>query len=149
MATTANRSTIDSLSDHAESAARVGIRTLCTARAYSRPSAVSLDVALDAAGPDRRRRTIAELARHSHGAKLTNIAERVAAAEYGVRVSDLSSQERKRVYVSLYQTHVPKLVDLGLVEYDDDSGYLATTPALRDVAQWLEDGSLRFDGGDA
>ncbi|MFB6151453.1 MAG: hypothetical protein ABEJ40_06575 [Haloarculaceae archaeon] len=69
-----------------------------------------------------RRRYVLYLLRTESGMELTDLAERVAAWENDVDVKDLEKQQRKRVYVSLYQTHIPKLADAGLVDYDKDSG---------------------------
>lgn len=51
---------------------------------------------------------------------LTKLSARVAAWENGVSMDDVSSRQRKQVYSSLYQTHVPRLSEHGLVEYDAD-----------------------------
>jgi hypothetical protein len=56
---------------------------------------------------------------------MTDLAEEVAAWENETTIEDLSAQDRKRVYVSLYQTHIPKLEEAGLVTYDSDSGEVA------------------------
>ena len=53
------------------------------------------------------------------------LAERVAAEENGVPREELSSAQRKRVYVSLYQTHVPKMEDAGLVDYDQETSMVS------------------------
>lgn len=50
------------------------------------------------------------------------LAEIVAAKENNVPVNSLSSDQRKRVYVPLYQTHLPKLDNVGLVNYDSNRG---------------------------
>lgn len=102
---------------------------------------------MEAASAHRRRLVIDHLADAGGGVELTDLAELVAAAENGVRVADLTSKERKRVYVSLYQTHVPTLESLGFVEYADESGIVHPTQALHDVASWLDDATLRFNGG--
>jgi hypothetical protein len=70
--------------------------------------------------------------------KLTTLASQVAAWEYDTDVDDLTEQERKRVYVSLYQTHIPHLHDAGVVEYDKDSGEVALKPDAKAVDNYLE-----------
>lgn len=54
-------------------------------------------------------------------AELGTLVEHVAAAEYEKEASAVSRSERRRVYVSLYQTHLPKLEEQGLVEWDRDA----------------------------
>jgi len=43
------------------------------------------------------------------------------------------------VYVSLYQTHIPKLTDVGLVEYDQDSGTVHLTDRTSVIDDYLTD----------
>lgn len=51
---------------------------------------------------------------------LSDIAEQVAAWEYDKPISEITSAERKRVYTSLQQHHLSKLVAAGLIEVDGD-----------------------------
>jgi hypothetical protein len=37
------------------------------------------------------------------------------------------------MYISLYQTHLPKLTDFGLVEYDDEERIISLTARARDA----------------
>jgi len=57
---------------------------------------------------------------------MTDLAETVACEEYDCTIVDLTDQQRKRVYVSLYQTHVPKLDQLEIVDVADDQEVRAT-----------------------
>lgn len=47
---------------------------------------------------------------------LREVSERIAAAETGTL--DVPRAVRETVYVSLYQTHVPRLCELGVMEFD-------------------------------
>lgn len=87
----------------------------------------------------RRRYLLYVLRQHDEPVELTELAEHVAAWENGVEPDELTTQERKRVYVSLYQTHVPKLDDAGIVDYDPDSGLVALTQRARRIDGYLED----------
>lgn len=49
----------------------------------------------------------------------SDLAETVAAWELDKEVAELSSDERKRVYTSLQQTHLPTLADAGMITYED------------------------------
>ena len=95
----------------------------------------------------RRRYVLYFLNQHGEGIELTDLAEHVAAWENDTTVEELSSKERKRVYVSLYQTHVPKLADHGLIDYDPDSGMVRPTETSRKVDQYLDtdDEELRWE----
>lgn len=51
---------------------------------------------------------------------LSDVAEQVAAWEYGKPVAEITSDERKRVYTSLQQHHLSTLEDADLIELDGD-----------------------------
>jgi hypothetical protein len=86
----------------------------------------------------RRRYVLYLLREADEPMKLTELASQVAAWEYDTDVDDLTEQERKRVYVSLYQTHIPHLDDAGVVAYDKDTGMVALEPDAKAVDTYLE-----------
>ena len=70
-----------------------------------------------------RRRAVLDHLRSGDGTStLKELAEQIAADENNIDVDQLSSQQRKRVYISLYQNHLEKMADAGLIEYDPDRG---------------------------
>ncbi len=87
----------------------------------------------------RRRYLLYHLRQRGEPVELTELAEHVAAWENDVEPGELTTQERKRVYVSLYQTHVPKLDDAGIVDYDADSGMVTLTRQARRIDGYLEE----------
>ena len=81
---------------------------------------------------NRRRRAVLKYLDDVGGhATLGTIAEHVAAKENDIDTNQLSSQQRKRVYIGLYQVHLPKMDGLGLIEYDQDRGSVA----LKDISE--------------
>jgi DNA-binding transcriptional ArsR family regulator len=86
----------------------------------------------------RRRYAIHALDDVESETDLGSLAERVAAWEYDVAVGELSHDERKRVYTSLQQTHLPHMDDAGLVEFDKDRGTVRPTETLTDLDIYLE-----------
>lgn len=64
---------------------------------------------------------------------LSDLAERVAAREQDKSVAELTSAERKRVYTSLQQTHLDRLADAGMIDYDGDEVELTDEAATLDV----------------
>lgn len=50
---------------------------------------------------------------------------------------DVGAQARKRVYISLYQWHLPRLDDAGLVDHDGDRNVIRPTDDTRPVGDWL------------
>ncbi|WP_138004366.1 DUF7344 domain-containing protein [Halalkalirubrum salinum] len=82
---------------------------------------------------DRRRMVIEYLKNQEDGcATLDVVAEHIAAIENGVDVSQISSSQRKRVYIGLYQCHLPKMDEYGVVDYEKSRG----TIELKDISQF-------------
>jgi hypothetical protein len=53
---------------------------------------------------------------------------------------ELDDQQQKRVYVSLYQTHVPKLADLGVITYDSETRMVELTERATEVEEYVDTG---------
>ena len=110
--------------------------------------ALSRDVLFDMLSSPRRRYVLHYLHRSSGRAELGELADHVAAWENETTIEGLGSQERKRVYISLYQTHVPKLDEVGIVDYDQSSGVVQLTDRADDLAPYLsEDSGTGFPWG--
>jgi predicted transcriptional regulator len=77
---------------------------------------LSMDDLADALSVERRRLAIARLNDHEEWST-SDLAETIATSRYGTHYS---TQERKREYVALYQTHLPALDDLGIVDFEGD-----------------------------
>lgn len=91
------------------------------------------DVLFEILSSARRRRLLYHLHRRGGEADLRELARDVAADETGTPVGE---DVEKRLYISLYQTHVPKLEEAGLVVYDADERRVSLTEridALREV----------------
>ena len=70
---------------------------------------------------NHRRRYVLHFCKRTDGpVTLSELAEQVAAWEQDKEIAELSSAERKRVYTSLQQTHLNRLDDAGIVDFDDD-----------------------------
>lgn len=86
---------------------------------------------------DRRRRVIERLRSTDDGSEsVRELSERIAAAESGE--SPPPRNIRQSVYVSLHQTHLPKLDDLGIVSYDSDSKQVRLAECADEVAVYME-----------
>ena len=85
----------------------------------------------------RRRMVLFYLRKHGDTATVNDLAEQVAAWENDTDIEELTSQERKRVYVSLYQTHLPKLADTDLIDYDVDDGIVTLTDRATEIDDFL------------
>ncbi|SNR55148.1 DUF7344 domain-containing protein [Halorubrum vacuolatum] len=86
----------------------------------------------------RRRFVLLSLRESGQAIPLTDIADSMAGASRDVGVSGPDRAERKRAYVSLYQTHIPSLVDAGVVTYDADSGFVALTDRANMLFPFLD-----------
>ena len=81
---------------------------------------------------ERRRRVIEFLTEQEDEATtLSAVAEHIAAQENDTDVSQITSSQRKRVYIGLYQCHLPKMDDYGVVDYQQSRG----TIELQNVSQ--------------
>lgn len=98
---------------------------------------LSRDRVFDILSSPRRRYVLHYLRTEESPIELTALAEEVAAWENDTTVEKLSSQDRKRVYVSLYQTHIPKLSEAGLIEYDSDSGDVALSNQASEIDPYM------------
>lgn len=92
----------------------------------------------------RRRFILQYLSRVEGPVTLQDLATEVAAWENETDSEDLTDKERKRLYVSLYQTHIPKLDDVGVIEYDQDTGEIQLTDQVSDLSMYL-DGDVESD----
>jgi len=86
----------------------------------------------------RRRFVIQYLRRHGGPVELGELATYVASWEYDCAREDISKAQRKRVYTTLQQTHLPKMDRTGIVAYDADDGVIETTPQTDDLTVYLE-----------
>lgn len=88
----------------------------------------------------RRRRVLRYLTTETDGrATLSDLAEHVAGLENDVPPDRITSTQRKRVYVGLYQAHLPKLDDYGVVDFDKHRGTvdLRDTTDLDPCLEWV------------
>ncbi len=69
---------------------------------------------------------------------LGSLAEQIAAWENEQPVDAVSSAERKRVYTALQQSHLPKLAEAGLIEYDDRAGVIRPQSELEAYDVYME-----------
>lgn len=69
---------------------------------------------------------------------LGDLADQVAAWEYDVPREEVSSTQRKRVYTTLQQSHLPKMDRAGILEFDADRGLVRSTDVLDDITIYME-----------
>jgi DNA-binding transcriptional ArsR family regulator len=95
---------------------------------------------------NRRRRDIVRYLTDNEGtATLSELAEHIAAWENDIDVQALDSGQRKRVYVALYQTHLPKLAENGIVDYERNRGNVELTENADHLRTYLDDDEAETD----
>ncbi|GAA0241259.1 hypothetical protein ACFFQF_29705 [Haladaptatus pallidirubidus] len=85
----------------------------------------------------RRRYILRYLQDHEGSIQMRDVAEQVAAWENNTSVQALSSKERQRVYIPLYQTHLPKLDEEGIIEYNQSRGTVKRTEVANQFDEYL------------
>jgi hypothetical protein len=98
-----------------------------------------------------RRRAVLRYLRGREGpVRMRDVAEQVAAWEHDTTVAGLSSDERQRVYIALYQSHLDALAEAGVIAYDKSRGTVEPLPPLDRVAAYADrpasDGSVAESG---
>ena len=112
------------------------------AESGSENGVVPQGVVFDILRNERRRRVLKHLDDADGRATLGEMAERLAAVENDKPESQITSQERKRLYVGLYQCHLPRMDESGAVAFDDDRGTIETTEHTESFLDHLpEDGA--------
>lgn len=102
---------------------------------------LSLDVIFEVLRNKRRRQALAYLKENEGEATLSELAEHIAALENDKTVQALNSSERKRVYVGLYQCHLPKMDDASVIDFNRDRGTVLLSSNADILDDYIDDGS--------
>ena len=103
-----------------------------------RHNELTLDVVFDILRNERRRLVLESLEDQGGSTTLSDLAEHIGAIENGKSPTALNAQERKRVYVGLYQCHLPKMDDAGAIEFEKNRGTVELGPYAETYYQYLE-----------
>lgn len=109
------------------------------------PDPLSLDVMFELLKNKRRRDLLRYLEEEDDVVTMSDLAEHVAAIENEIPESQLSSQQRKRVYVALYQCHLPILDRADVVNFNKPRGLIERTPRADQLQPYLEQTPHRSD----
>ncbi|WP_424016083.1 DUF7344 domain-containing protein [Halorubrum xinjiangense] len=100
---------------------------------------VSEDELFDVLANQRRRFAVHLLKREERERiEIGDMAEQIAAWENGIDTAEITGNERKRVYTALQQSHLPKMDDAGVVDFNKDRGIVEPTPALQNVDLYMD-----------
>jgi len=90
---------------------------------------------------NRRRRLVLEYLRDTEDTvTIGELAEHIAAIENDITVKQLNAQQRKRVYIGLYQCHLPKMDDAGVVDFDQNRGRIEPGANVTGLYDYLDVG---------
>lgn len=84
---------------------------------------ISIDDVFTILSNSRRRAVISALMDEGQLTK-RELIDRVTASETDVPVPEIESDERRRVQITLHQTHLPKLEDYGVIEEIGEDNYV-------------------------
>lgn len=87
----------------------------------------------------RRREVLHYLEANDGNASLSELAEHIAAIENDTTVKAITSTQRKRVYVGLYQCHLPKMDGMDVVDFDKNRGTVRLGANAEHVRSYLGD----------
>lgn len=106
-----------------------------TATGYELP----LDQLFEILKNSRRRETVRYLKANDGETTLSETAEHIAALENDTTVRAITSAQRKRVYVGLYQCHLPKMDDTRIINFDQNRGTIELGPNASQLDPYLDD----------
>lgn len=94
-----------------------------------------------------RRRAVFSILR-TRGGELSvkELSTRVAAREYDVPPAELSPEQYKRVYTGLYQHHLEKMANMGVIDFDKAENIVRLHEVASQFAPYL-DGDQRLGAG--
>ncbi|MGB9950823.1 DUF7344 domain-containing protein (plasmid) [Haloarcula marismortui] len=100
-------------------------------------SILELEPVYQALGHSRRRYLCYTLLEDTEWS-LTDLAEKIAAWENDIPEDEVTEDQREDAYVSLYHAHVPKLVDAGVISYDEETKTITAAEHAEQVLTALE-----------
>jgi len=99
-----------------------------------------LDVTFEVLKNKRRRLVLEYLRDTEETVTIGELAEHIAAIENDTTVKQLNAQQRKRVYIGLYQCHLPKMDDAGVVAFDQNRGRIEPGDNVDGLYDYLDVG---------
>lgn len=103
----------------------------------STDSPLSKDTIFHLLQVQRRRYILEYLHGTTDSVQMRELAEHVAGREHNTTSESLSSAQRQRTYISLYQTHLPTLDEEGVISYDQSRGVVERTAVADHLDPYL------------
>jgi cobalamin biosynthesis protein CobD/CbiB len=70
------------------------------------------------------------------------LSEQIAAWENNEAIEEVTADERRRVYVSLHQTHLPRMDEAGVLQYENSRDTIELTE--REINRATTETELRY-----
>lgn len=99
----------------------------------------SASTVFDLLASERRRYLLVALMEHGPTIALPDLADEVATREYAVPFSEIPEEDVLDIYSLLYHKHVPKLVDAGVVAYDQEHDLVRLTNVDESLERFLRE----------
>ncbi|WP_394741332.1 DUF7344 domain-containing protein [Natronococcus roseus] len=96
-----------------------------------------LDAVFELLANRRRRRILTAFGNDDRRLTVNDLTKKLVVAETGTPVTDVPAETVRRIFVSLQHVHIPKLVDLELVEYDRERNHVEPTDRLAGLEPYL------------
>lgn len=99
---------------------------------------LSRDDMFEVLANQRRRCMLQFFLRNETDVELDSLVDHIAATENDKSVSDVTTEERKRVRTALRQNHLPKMERAGLIEHHEESDRIELTETFGDLDVYLQ-----------
>jgi hypothetical protein len=97
-----------------------------------------LDQIFEVLKNSRRRQTLRFLKENDGETTLSEVAEHIAALENDTTPRAITSAQRKRVYIGLYQCHLPKMDDMNVIDFEQNRGTIELGPNAEQLEPYLD-----------
>lgn len=106
---------------------------------------LELDEVFTALDHSRRRYLLYTLVNERSEQTLSELATNIVAWERDKPIDEVTDEERRRVHVSLYHSHIPKLADLGILEYRESEDVIVRARNTEQVKGVLDGAGAELD----
>lgn len=96
-----------------------------------------LETVFDLLAKPRRRETLYYLLDCTHPATVDELTEHVTRREVATRTETVSTEAYERVGEALHRTHLPRLADAGVIDYDAETGLVTRAEQIRPLDEFL------------
>lgn len=86
----------------------------------------------------RRRAVVETVDMADKSVSMSELVDEVAKREYDTTINNISSTERNRVYTSIYQTHLPRLDEADVINYNEDTKEITASDHTSMAQMFLE-----------